>query len=66
LFAACVVDIGGNFPQALLTPVANLPTVSLAPVELVLTPSVANLLPVSLIPEVHLELRISLQIFENF
>jgi hypothetical protein len=41
-FAACVVDTGGYF----LTPVANLP-------------------PVSLIPVVNLELRISPRIFEK-
>jgi hypothetical protein len=39
LFAAGVVDTGGNLPLASLTPAANLPPVSLTPV--------ANLPPVS-------------------
>jgi hypothetical protein len=39
LFAAGVVDTGGNLPPASLTPAANLPPVSLTPV--------ANLPPVS-------------------
>jgi hypothetical protein len=76
-FAACVIDTGGNLPPAAnlppvsLTPVANchrcqqhkgnwwqnLPPVSLIPV--------ANLPPVSLTPVVHLDLQISLQIFEK-
>jgi hypothetical protein len=45
-FAACVVNTGSMLLPVLLTPVANLP-------------------PVSLIPVVHLELRISPQIFEK-
>jgi hypothetical protein len=55
-FAAGVVDNGGNLPPTPLTPVANLPTVSTTPAELVakfaavlLIPG-ANLPPVSLIP----------------
>jgi hypothetical protein len=45
-----------NLPLVSLIPVANLPLVSLIPV--------ANLPPVSLILVVHLDLRISLRIFE--
>jgi hypothetical protein len=41
-----VIDTGGNLPLPLLTPVANLP-------------------PVSLIPVVHLDSRISPRIFEK-
>jgi hypothetical protein len=57
LFAAGVVETGGNLPPASLTPAANLPPVSLIPA--------ANLPPVSLIPVVHLDLRISPRIFEK-
>jgi hypothetical protein len=66
IFAAGVVDIGGNLPPASLKPVSNLPPVSLTPV--------ANLPPVSttpaelvpmmlLIPMLHLDLLISPLIF---
>jgi hypothetical protein len=46
-----------NLPLVSVIPVANLPMVSLLPV--------ANLPPVSLILVVHLDLRISLRIFEK-
>jgi hypothetical protein len=59
-FAAGDVDTGGNSPPVLLTPVANLPPVSTTLVKLA-----AILLPVSLIPTVNLELRISPRIFEK-
>ncbi len=51
-----------------LTPVANLPLVSLIPAEILLPVSltlVANLPPVLLILVVNLELRISPRIFEK-
>jgi hypothetical protein len=57
LFAAGVVDTGGNLPPVSLIPAAILLPVSLAPV--------ANLPPVSLIPVVHLYLRLSPRIFEK-
>ena len=59
-FATGVVDTGGNLPLALLTPVANLP-----PVSTTLANWWQNLPPVSLIPVVHLDLRISPRIFEK-
>jgi hypothetical protein len=50
-----------NLQLVLLTSVANLPMVSTTPpMELV-----ANLLPVSLTPVVHLDLRISPRILKN-
>jgi hypothetical protein len=73
LFATGVVDTGGKLPPVLLIPAANLPPVSTTLVKLVakfaagvvsLTP-VANLPPVSLIPVVHLYLRIFPRIFEK-
>jgi hypothetical protein len=59
-FAAGVVDTGGKFAAGVVDvvdTVGNLPSVSLTPV--------ANLPPVSLTLVVHLDLRISPQIFEN-
>jgi hypothetical protein len=65
-FAAGVVDSGGNLPPVStrlvklgqnLLPAAKLPPVSLTPGE--------NLPPVLLIPVVHLDLQISLHIFEK-
>ncbi len=57
-------------PPMSLTPVANLPPVSLVvanlpPVSTTLAKMVENLPPVSLTPVVHLDLRISLRIFEK-
>jgi hypothetical protein len=59
LFATGVIDIGGNLPPASLIPAANLPPVSLIPVT--------NLPLVSTTQAevVHLDLRISPQIFEK-
>ncbi len=54
-FVAGVIDPGGKLPPVSLTLAANLLPVSLTPV--------ANLPPVSLIPVVHLDLRISPHIF---
>jgi hypothetical protein len=56
-FAAGVVDTGGKFAAGVVDTGGNLPPVLLAPVE--------NLPPVSLRPVVHLDLRISPQIFEK-
>jgi hypothetical protein len=65
-FAADVVDSGGNLPLVSTTPAApgqNLLPVSLIPMATKLPPVqltlAANLLPVSLILVVHLDLRIS-------
>jgi hypothetical protein len=92
LFAAGVVDTGGNLPLASLTPVANFAAgivdtggkfatgfnnasemvekfaagvVDTGGNFAACVVDVANLLPVSLIPVVHLDLRISPQIFEK-
>jgi hypothetical protein len=59
-FATGVVDTGGKFATRVLETSGKLP-----PVSLKLAKLVANLLPVSLIPLVHLDLRISPQIFEE-
>jgi hypothetical protein len=70
-FAASVVYTGGNLPPGLLTPLANLPPVSLTlvanlpPVSTTPAELAAKLPPVSLIPMVHLDLRISPRIFEK-
>ncbi len=56
-FAAGVVDTSGKFAAGVVDTSGNLPPVSLTPV--------ANLPPVSLTPVVHLDLRISLRIFET-
>jgi hypothetical protein len=66
LFATGVVDTGGKLPPVSLKPAANLPPVSttLANLPVLLIPA-ALLLPVSLIPVVHLYLRISPRIFEK-
>jgi len=57
-FATGVVDTGGApLPPVSLTPVANLPPVSTTLAKMVP--------PVSLIPVVHLDLRISPRIFEK-
>jgi hypothetical protein len=56
-FAAGVVDNGGKFAAGVVDTGGNLPPVSLTPV--------ANLPPVSLTPVAHLDLRISLRIFEK-
>ncbi len=56
-FASGVVDTGGKFAAGVVDTGSNLPPVSLTPV--------ANLPPVSLTPVVHLDLRISQQIFEK-
>ncbi len=56
-FAAGVVDTGGKFAAGVVDTGGNLPLVSLTPV--------ANFPPVSLTPVVHLDLRISPQIFEK-
>ncbi len=52
-FAASVVDTGGKFAAGVVDTGGNLPTVSLTPVAVLLT------------PVVHLDLRISPQIFEK-
>ncbi len=61
-----------NLPSVSLTPVANLPPVSTTLVKLVakfatgVVETGGNLPPVSLIPVVHLDLRISPRIFQKF
>jgi hypothetical protein len=71
LFAAGVVDNGGNLPTLSLTPAANSPPVSLTPVANLPPVSktaaepMANLPLVLLILGVHLDLQISLRIFEK-
>jgi hypothetical protein len=62
-FTTSVGDTGGKFAAGVVDTGGNLPPVSLTPVSL--TP-VANLPVVSLTPVVHLDLRISPQIFEKF
>jgi hypothetical protein len=56
-FAAGVVDTSGKFAAGVVDTGGNLPPVSLTPV--------ANLPPVSTTPVVHLDLQISLRIFEK-
>jgi hypothetical protein len=56
-FAAGVVDTGGKFAAGVVDTGGNLPPVSMT--------LVANLPPVSTTPVVHLDLRISLRIFEK-
>jgi hypothetical protein len=63
MFATGVVYTSGKFAASvveLLTPVANLP-----PVSTTLSKLVTKMLPVFLIPVVHLDLRISSQIVEK-
>jgi hypothetical protein len=52
-------------PAAILSPVSLTPVAEAAILSLVLFTQEANLALVSLIPVVHLDLRISLQIFEK-
>ncbi len=59
-FATGVLETSGKLPPVSLTQVANLP-----PVSTTLAKLVANLLQVSLIPLVHLDMQISPQIFEE-
>ncbi len=56
-FATGVVHTGGKFAAGVIDTGGNFPPVSLTPVE--------NLPLVSLTPAVHLDLRISLQIFKK-
>ncbi len=60
-FAVAVVDTGNKLPPISLTPAANLPPVSTTLVVLV-----ANLLPVSLIPVVHLTCKYLREFLKNF
>ncbi len=70
-FAAGVVDTSGKLPPALLTPVTKLPLVSLTSmtnfplVSTTLVKLVEKFAPVSLIPVVHIDLRISPRMFEK-
>ncbi len=63
LFATGVIDTGGKFAAGVvdtgdkLPPVSFIPAANLPPVSTTLAKLVANLLPVSLIPVVHLYLR---------
>ncbi len=56
-FAAGVIETGGKFAVGVVETGGNLPPLSLT--------LVANLPPVLLTPVVHLDLRISLRIFEK-
>ncbi len=64
-FAASVVDTGGKNAAGVVDTAAILPPVSLIPVAIWPPVSLANLPPVSLILVVHLDLQISLLIFEK-
>jgi hypothetical protein len=66
-FAAGVVDTGGKLPMVSLIPAANLPPGGKFATGINNTSEtvVQNLPPVSLIPVVHLYLRISPRIFEK-
>jgi hypothetical protein len=64
-FAAGVVDTVGKLPPVSLIPAANLPPVTLTPMANLPPVSTTQAKPVSLIPVVHLYLRISPRIFEK-
>jgi hypothetical protein len=59
------VDIGGKFAARIVDTSGKLPPVSIAPAELGAILPLVSLTPMSLIPVVHLDLLISLRIFEK-